>query len=180
MELENPAVAQAICRIRRLKTLVKSARACEPTTPLPISIRKTSRFKVWQAAASVMLAIVAIFILALPVKHTEYMRYVAISTYPDSQSLLTAARAQQNLKLVLHLKSADVEASNHIISILQSVLSTSPQYSQQWKIEVIACCGPGIHLLLDEDTAYARQIRALRLQHSNIKFLACRTTVQSL
>lgn len=179
LEMEDRELAHEICEQRRLKTLVKLARAEEPSETANIVLHRSVSFKSWSMAVSTTLVVFIVFTLAVNQKETAVVSYMPGSTYSDFPTLLSSVGKKNKLKLVLHLKTADKFETEHLFQVLTTLMDKHKHTSSLWQIEVVAS-GAGMQILLDNNTQYASQIARLRSRHPNIAFIACAKTLKKM
>ena len=184
MESSNEDVANAICELRRLKELVKAAKESETVKQMSLPIIKKRNHKIKYVLAS----IVIMFVISISViqnnnkidgLYSSGLTFSSESTYRNSGSLLTAARNNKKMNLVLHLKSSQPKQAEELINLIESVLDASTELSNYLQVEVIVS-GQGFHLLQNNPSAYSKKINFISKEYRNVTFIACGKTLRNL
>lgn len=181
LEATNTEAAKEICELRRLKNLVNAASLTEAEVGYFSSAsfnrnprHNTFGYKISYVAASLVLALTFI-IFSGPNENNFDITFSPESTYQSKESLLAAANKNINLRLVLHLKSAEEKQTTKLLHVLESVLQTSDNL----QVEVVAS-GPGIQMLQKTSSAYSHKITAIGNKYNNVSFIACSKTFHQL
>ncbi|MFV1993650.1 MAG: hypothetical protein ACC635_07085 [Acidiferrobacterales bacterium] len=182
-QMHDKEVARAICEIRLLKDLVKSARPQIDDTYTAGKTNKQRHLNKWLMVASVVLVITAGLVTLLPEK-TNIAGPVksTIATeqnYSDVNSFLSAQTNNPDLKIVLHINKNNAEASTRLIRQLEYLLKTTRKNHRPLRVEVVAS-GPGLAFVGQQTSPYAREIRLFRQEYDNLIFFACKKTLEKL
>jgi len=179
-QMANEDVARAICEIRLLKDLVKSARPKIDHTYTFAKSGKQGHLAKWTMVASVVFAITAGLISLLHEKTNISSPIISATatdkTYRDINSFLSAQANSPNLKIVLHINRNNNEAYARLIRQLEYLLKTTRDNSRPLRVEVVAS-GPGLAFVGQQTSPYARKIRLLRQEYDNLIFFACQSTL---
>lgn len=179
-QMANEDVARAICEIRLLKDLVKSARPKIDQTPTLSKSGKQGHLTKWTMVASVLL-VVTVGLISLLHEKTNISSPIISATatennYRDINSFLSAQANNPELKIVLHINKDNTEAYTRLIRQLKYLLSTTKNNNQPLRVEVVAS-GPGLAFVGKQTSPYAREIRLLRQEYDNLIFFACQSTL---
>ena len=182
-QMHNEDVARAICEIRLLKDLVKSARPQVDNTYTSGKTYKQRHLNKWMMVASVVLVITAVMVTLLPEKTNNAGQVKSTTateqTYSDVNSFLSAQSNNPDLKIVLHIKKNNPEAYARLIRQLEYLLKTTRENSQPLRVDVVAS-GPGLAFVGRQTSPYARKIHLLRQEYDNLIFFACQSTLEKL
>jgi len=188
MEATDKELAVAICETRKLKNLVKAARAPEPEATSAYLLKKSKKgrllsyrskyFKASYLAASVLLVLVTVAYGYFNMNDVQERIYLESASL-DENNFLVAVSEQQNLNLVMHLKSENVHRADKLLSLLEAALIESRKNKNNLHVEVIVS-GPGLHLLQKESLTSGNKIHILKQEYQNLTFLACGKTLHRL
>ena len=186
MEKNDKALAATICEMRKLKNLVKAARAPEPEYNSSYIINKCKRYKyIYRQRKKVQTScLAASLLMVLAITAYSYFEHrdvhnssISESIYLDKNSLFAAASTKEDLNLVMHLKSADLSSADEFLAVLESALIKSRKNNNNLHVEVVVS-GPGLHLLQKTSLTNGNKIRTLQKKYNNLTLLACGTTLQ--
>ena len=88
------------------------------------------------------------------------------------QTSNTAATAQDEWRLVLHVDSADPNRFNVMLDETEQLLKTSAQQKQKVRVEILTN-GGGLMLVEQGNAAYTKRLQALSKQYDNLGLLVC-------
>ncbi len=178
LEANDPQVAREICELRKLKSRVRAARVEISREQVNTRLYKNPHSLVWYAVASVMI-VVSLLLVAMPQKVAMQYQYASKSSHSDYASLLQSVSQQPQQNLVLHIRTDQPEAMQHVARLAEALLQTAGDKKHQLVIEVIAS-GPGLRLLQSGSKGFAGRLRAIQTAYPNVKFIACRKTLKKL
>lgn len=168
---EDAELAQRICEIRQLKSLVRHAYdGSEP--PLNSQWKKGRSRGVQALAAALLLGLGGLIGWAL---------HPAGSILPPSlaqsgqfvQASLNEARGNQ---IILHLDSDKPEPMAAVLDFADQILDNARKQGVDARLEIVAN-SYGLKLLRADRTPYLERIDALAKKHANLSFVACGQTV---
>jgi intracellular sulfur oxidation DsrE/DsrF family protein len=170
---QDAELAQRICAVRQLKSMVKHAYdGIEPSRPAQ-----------WSAAHSRGIqALAAALLLGLG-------GLIGWSLHPSAGNILPAALAQggevmhaslhgelKDNRIILHLDSDKPERMAAVLDYADQILDNARKQGVDAKLEIVAN-SYGLNLLRAGYTPYLDRINALAKKHANLSFIACGQTV---
>ena len=175
-QVDDARIAQAICELRVLKDLVKSARpTIEGTAWLEIPRRPW--FMNWLTAAAVafmavLLGVAGMWYQADPADSNRQLS----TAHASVDALLQASLASKQLKLVFHVKQRGNVAAEDLFAQLERMLQHASDESRNLHIQVIAS-GAGLSLLRKDESLYLEKVSFLSTHYDNVDFVACQRSM---
>ncbi len=164
---EDAELAQRICGVRQLKSMVRHAYdGIEPSRP----VRVTRSRGVQALAAGLLLGAGGV---------------LGWSLHPATGSILPAALAQNGEimragarsetagnRIILHIDSDRLERMAAVLDYADQILDNARKEGVPAELEIVAN-SYGLNLLREDLTPYRERINALAGKHANLKFIAC-------
>jgi hypothetical protein len=95
----------------------------------------------------------------------------------DRWPVESPAPAAAEAHILMHLSNGDPQKIEEVLAEVGSVLEHYRRTGQRAEVEVIAN-SDGIRLLLASSSRYAGRVKALRDKYPNLRFSACRNTLE--
>lgn len=175
----DDSVGRTVCELRGVSELVRHAYD-EPPMPMP-----TEDDTGHGRAALRMVACVAFctvvgtgFVLAWNTfdPHLHVGNSGAAPVGPVAASGATGVVTAQPTRILLHLSSGNPDKIAEVLDEAEGAVKYYDSLHQPSQVEVIAN-GDGIVLLLAASEGYGRRVRELQTRYPNLKFSACRNTL---
>ena len=165
-------LAQRICEIRQLKSLVRHAYdGSEPSHPAQ---REKDRSRGVQAlAAALLLGLGGLIGWSLHPAGSILPPSLAQSGQFMQASLNREARDSH---IILHLDSDKPEPMAAVLDYADQILDNAKKQGVEARLEIVAN-SYGLNLLRADHTPYLERIEALAKKHANLSFVACGQTV---
>jgi intracellular sulfur oxidation DsrE/DsrF family protein len=159
----DEAVKQCVCELRGVGELVRHAYDSVPA--LPARARRPFYARLAKCAA-----VCGTLLLGAA------LAWTLIARESGSAAPVPAASAS-DVRIMMHLSSGDPDKITEVLSEAESALEYYRSTGQRAEVEVIAN-GDGINLLLASSSSYADRVKALRDKYPNLRFSACRNTLE--
>ena len=166
----DAAVKERVCELRGARELVRHAYAAVPEPPARAR-RAPAGVAVRAACVTVCGGLLAAGLLTWGVLAGRDPE--THGSWPVESPAPAAAEAH----VLMHLSNGDPEKIAEALVEVESLLEHYRHSGQRAKVEVIAN-GGGIGLLLASSSKYAGRVKALRDKYPNLRFSACRNTLE--
>lgn len=168
---EDAELAQRICEIRQLKSLVKHAYdGIEPAKP---AARRFGRTQGKQALAAALL--LGLGGMGGWFMHGDGMQQASASRDSAFRNVGMQAETQSD-HIILHLDSDKPERMEAVLDYADQILDHAKQEGVQAELEIVAN-SYGLNLLRAGHTPHLDRIDALSRKHANLSFVACGQTI---
>jgi hypothetical protein len=168
----DAALKERVCELRGVRELVRHAYAAVPEPPARAR-RASASVGARAACVTVCGGLLAAGLLAWG---------VLPGRDPGSHGARPAdspAPAAAESRVLMHLSNGDPAKVAEMLAEVESVLEHYRHTGQRAQVEVIAN-GNGIRLLLASSSSYAGRVKALRDKYANLRFSACRNSLERL
>lgn len=166
---QDKALADEVCELQRLKSLVKEA-YLEPPQARPRQPAQPGNFK----NLTLVAAAVLIFMLGA-LSHMLFHSGVGLESFKLAEH---SNAAQQDSRVLVHISSNNLQNSRNTLFEIANLLRDYDKEGRQIKVQVVAN-GSGLEML-SLDSPVGDLIINLMRNHDNIEFSACNNTIKSL
>lgn len=153
-----------VCEVQRLKQLVRAA------WPLPEAVSGIPRAMPWRTLAATL-----VMVLAGAMGWHAYRGDDRAGRAPLAQT--SAPSGQQ--RILFHVATANPVALEEMFNDIAFILEDNRRAGRPLLVEVIANAD-GLNVLRSDTTRHAARIHSLAQEYSNLKFSACRNTMDRL
>lgn len=159
-------VRERICQIWQVRELVRSACPQNNSLPPPVKITFIRQYsQILFGGILLAIALAAGWIL-----HSNQKPTIVTN-------IVTANRVTE--KVLLHLTSSNRALFNIALNETEALSNSKDSSGNPVQVELLVDKG-GLNLLRSSISPYAARIKAMRVHHNNITFLACNNTIQKL
>lgn len=159
-----------VCEVQRLKQLVRAAWPLPEAESRPLALPGTTRTMPWRAlAASLVMAGVGL---------AGWQAYQGDAGDGRARLAQSPVPAVQQ-RILFHVATANPVALAEMLNDLAFILDDNRRAGSPLLVEVIANAD-GLNLLRADTTRHAARIRSLVHEYPNVKFSACRNTMDRL
>lgn len=175
----NPDLREAVCDLRRLKSLVNHAYTdVQPPRERNLSWRHGNPWKGVGTAASLLLAVGFLAGWTNRPSATPTNLASAVEVEPPLRAVsLNGVQAPNGPKAILHVSMNDGNRFDEVLSQAQTLLTHYRKLGVE--IEVIAN-GTGLDLLRADASPYTSRIRRMMADYPNLHFVACHQAIERL
>jgi len=167
---QDKTLADRVCELQNLKEMTRLSFDDIPPSRLPESV--VPHHSVLPRLAAVLAIFSLGLLLGLSMMHVN-------NRFNSTESAATVAHNDAITKVLVHLTSADTDDGLNTLNNLEQMLGQYEQDQQPVHIEVIAN-GNGIKLLSPNRKPIAERIAYLTQRYENLKFSACKNTLDQL
>ncbi len=177
MLLDDEAASAELCRLQRVKEMVKTAYE-QPPVPQPKQGRETSskRNRVVAAVSMLLVGVMAFFLPGL-FNQPATERFVLLD--PDGRGAHPAVAEDQEVRIVFHVASTTRARGEDLLGEIQALLEDYRSRGEKLRVEVVAN-GEGLDLLREKLSTQKQKLSELAQQYPNLTFVACLNTVKRL
>lgn len=173
----DPELSQALCDLRALKHLTRTAYREVPAAPAP-GTRRPARRLGWSAAAALVLGVVVAGWLTTGTGLRGGGERFAVLD-PDGRGARPAVAADQETRIVFHVLRDEARGVGELLDEVEAMLADYRSRGQRLRVEVVAHA-EGLALLRQGLSRHRERIAALADAYPNLAFVACRNTIDRL
>ncbi len=171
---QDAVLAQRVCALRSLRSMVKLAYAEPPAVEPRPSVR---RRQVMQRCAFGCLVLLVGLSSGWALRGLAWQTDVTQpATVADGYRTVSLAREADPNRIILHIDSAAPEKMRAALDRADQLLDDADREGRTMQLEVIAN-SHGIELLRAGHNPYADRIARMRQRHANLQWVACGQTV---
>lgn len=171
---QDPALAQRVCALRSLSSMVKLAYA-EP--PVIDARPPVHRRQLMQRCAFGCLVLLVGLSSGWALRGLAWQADVTQpAAVPDGYRTVSLAREADPNRIILHIDSAAPEKMRAALDRADQLLDDADRQGRAMQLEVIAN-SHGLELLRAGHSPYAERIARMRQRHANLQWVACGQTV---
>src|SRR3569623_33748 len=171
---QDPALAQRVCALRSLRSMVKLAYA-EP--PVIDARPPVHRRQLMQRCAFGCLVLLVGLSSGWALRGLAWQADVTQpAAVPDGYRTVSLAREADPNRIILHIDSAAPEKMRAALDRADQLLDDADRQGRAMQLEVIAN-SHGLELLRAGHSPYAERIARMRQRHANLQWVACGQTV---
>jgi hypothetical protein len=169
---EDKELAQRVCSLRSLQSMVRLAYAEPPVAACRLS-RAAPRRQFAQRCALGCLILFAGLSGGWALRGLESQLVTAApAPIPGGYQAVSLAREADPNRVILHLDSAAPEKMRAVLDQAERLLNEAARQDRAMQLEVIAN-GRGISLLREGVSPHAARMARMRLHHANLNWVAC-------
>ena len=171
---KDQELAARVCKLQKVQDMVQlayhSVANNEPAVPQHPGVSRHFA----QAAAAVVILGMGIMVGWFS-NNGQFSKPTLVELAQDTQ-LSQKSLASNEWKLMLHVNTGDARRLETVLDETEQLLKTSQASQRKVKIEVLTN-GPGLALLQNEGSQFAKRIQQLDAEYDNISFMACQIAI---
>jgi intracellular sulfur oxidation DsrE/DsrF family protein len=169
---QDAGLAQRICGVRQLKSMVKHAYdGIEPSRPAQRGLGQSRGLQA--AAAALLLGLGGLIGWSL---HPAGNILPTALAHGEGYTQASLQGETKSNRIILHLDSDKPERMEAVLDYADQILDNAQKEGVEAKLEIVAN-SYGLNLLRAGYTPYIDRINALAHKHANLSFIACGQTV---
>ncbi len=173
---QDAELAQRVCQVRQLKSMVKNAYdGMEPSRPSEWRVARSRSFQA--LAASLLLGLGGLLGWAMKPANTTAASILPTALAEKVEFIPTMLNSDSSQgRIILHLDNDNPERMAAVLDYADEILDNARKEGKQAKLEIVAN-SYGLNLLRAGYTTQLPRIRSLSDKHANLSFIACGQTV---